>query len=156
MTTDKLDEALHLDHPAESDEPDRSLRQWWTVITMVVVAAIFIEAAFAGAMLSGAEWARAAHSANASILLASTITAGLVSVITLRRIPHGLKLGLTLLALAAVLFAQTAIGKSSANGANLLWAHVPLGVALVGFATQAVACARRLGGNTIQARRRRM
>ncbi|MEX2250308.1 MAG: hypothetical protein WD671_11805, partial [Parvibaculum sp.] len=102
-------------------------------------------AVFAGAMLSGYGWARTAHLANAGLLIASTIAAGLVAVVTLRRIPHGPRLGLILLLLAAVVFLQTAIGKSAANGTNLMWVHVPLGVALVGFAAQAVAGARRLG-----------
>jgi hypothetical protein len=37
------------------------------------------------------------------------------------------------------------VGTLSAKGANLLWVHVPLGVALVGFAAQAAAGVRRLG-----------
>ncbi|MDP3739388.1 MAG: hypothetical protein Q8R02_18510 [Hyphomonadaceae bacterium] len=123
-----------------------TLRQWWSVTTTLIAVAILIEAVFAGAMLSGVEWARAAHAANAVILLASTSAASLVAIVTLRRIPHGTKLGLTLLSLAAVVFLQTAAGKLSAEGANLMWAHVPLGAALVGFAGLAAARARRLGG----------
>jgi hypothetical protein len=124
-----------------------SLRQWWRVVTTLLVVAIFIEAAFAGAMLSDVDWARAAHEVNAIILIASTTAAGLAAVVTLRHIPHGLKFGLTLLSLAAVLLLQAALGKTSAHGANLLWVHVPLGAALVGFAAQAAAGARRLGGD---------
>ena len=123
----------------------RSLQRWWTVITTLLVAAIFAESVFAGAMLSGAAWGRTAHRASAFVLNASTLLAGLVAVVTLRRIPHGTKLAWTLLALAAVLFLQTAVGRSSARGAQLLWIHVPLGVALVGFAARAAAGARRLG-----------
>jgi hypothetical protein len=126
-----------------SNEP--SLRQWWSIITTLLVTVIFSETVFAGAMLSGEGWARAAHAVNAIILIASTTTAGLVSVVTLRRIPHGTKLGLTLLSLAAVVFLQIALGKLSAEGANLLWVHVPLGAALIGFAMLAAANARRLG-----------
>jgi hypothetical protein len=111
----------------------------------LLVVAIFAQAVFAGLMLSGVEWARAAHSATAIVLIASTLTAGLISLATLRRIAHGPKLGFTLLSLAAVVFLQTVVGRSVAEGANLMWVHVPLGVALVGFATQAVAGARRLG-----------
>jgi hypothetical protein len=136
MNSAKYDVALN--------EPN--LRQWWSVITTLLVVAIFTEAVFAGAMLSGAGWARTAHSVTAVVLIASTATAGLVAVITLRRIPHGAKLGLTLLSLAAVVFLQIAVGKLSAGGANLMWVHVPLGVALVGFAGLAAARARRLGG----------
>ena len=109
------------------------------------MAAIFCEAVFAGAMLSGFGWGRAAHWANAVVLIAATLVAGLVSAVTLRRVPHGTKLGAMLLSLAAVLFLQIALGRSSARGAHLMWVHVPLGVALVGFAARAVAGARRLG-----------
>ncbi|HEY1447153.1 MAG TPA: hypothetical protein VGF33_01320 [Caulobacteraceae bacterium] len=128
-----------------ADRPDSPLRQWWIGVTALLVVAIFIQAVFAGAMLSGAGWASHAHSLNAIILIAATIAAGLVSVVTLRRIPHGPKLGLSLLMLAGLVFLQTAVGKLSAHGANLMWIHVPLGVALVGLATQALASARRLG-----------
>ena len=128
---------------APSNEP--RLRQWWSVITILLVTAIFIETAFAGAMLSGEGWARAAHSLNALVLIASATATGLVAVITLRHIPHGTKLGLTLLSLAAAVFLQIAVGKLSAGGANLMWVHVPLGAALIGFAGLAAANARRLG-----------
>jgi len=40
---------------------------------------------------------------------------------------------------------QIAVGWSAARGVNLLWIHVPLGVALVGVAGRAVAAAHRLG-----------
>jgi hypothetical protein len=120
-------------------------RRWWTLVTTSLVAAIFCEAFFAGAMLSGAGWGRTAHLANAFVLIASTLVAGLVAVVTLRRISHGPKLGSTLLLLALVIFLQTALGRSSAKGANLMWVHVPLGVALVAFAARAAAGARRLG-----------
>jgi hypothetical protein len=128
---------------APSTEP--SLRRWWNVITALLAIAVFMEAVFAGAMLSGVDWARAAHSMNAVILIASALAAGVVSLITLRRIPHGTKFGLTLLSLAALVALQMAAGKLTAEGANLLWVHVPLGAALVGFAMLAVFRARRLG-----------
>ena len=146
MNTSKHDAAVHFDPSTESSEPARHLQQWWSVITILLVVAIFTQAVFAGLMLSGVDWARAVHSANAGVLIASTLTAGLVSLVTLRGIPHGPRLGLTLLSLALVVFLQAAVGRSSAQGANLMWVHVPLGVALVGFAMQAVAGARRLGG----------
>ncbi len=136
--------ALH--QQTASIEPSASLRQWWRVITTLLLAAIFLEAVFAGAMLSGIDWARTAHRVNAAILIASTLAAGLVAVVTLRRVAHGPKLGLTLLSLAAVVFLQAALGALSAKGANLLWVHVPLGVALFGFAVRAAAAARKLGG----------
>lgn len=146
MNTDKHDVAVQLGRPALPNDQSRNRRHWWSVITTLLVVAVFIEAVFAGAMLSGVGWARTAHSVNAAILIAATFAAGLVSLVTLRRIPHGAKLGLTLLSLSAVVFVQSALGALSAKGDNLLWAHVPLGVALFGFAAQAAASARRLHG----------
>jgi hypothetical protein len=140
--------AVPLDRPTASHAPNASLRQWWSIVTTLLAAALFVQAVFAGAMLSGVDWARAAHGATALIIVALTLTTGLVSAVTLRHVAHGPKLGLTLLSLAVVAFLQMVVGKSSAAGANLMWLHVPLGVALVGFAALAVANARRLGGKT--------
>ncbi|MBX3446840.1 MAG: hypothetical protein KF765_08795 [Parvibaculaceae bacterium] len=117
----------------------------WRVITLLLLAAIFAEAAFAGAMLSGFPWARAAHLASAALLIFGAVTAACFALATLRRVPQGTKLGLMLLGLAVLLFLQTAIGKFAANGSNLLWLHVPFGVALVGLAAQAAARACNLG-----------
>jgi len=122
----------------------RNLRQWWSAITIVIAVAVLVEAAFAGAMLSGVEWARIAHRANAALLVASSLAAGFVCVLTLRHVAHGWTLGLTLLSLALVLFLQGAVGALSAKSADLLWVHVPLGAALFGLAALAVADARRL------------
>ena len=146
MSTDNYGLAGEIGQPAFQDDRDRGLRRWWVLITLVIAAAFFIEAVFAGAMLSGAGWARRAHAITATMLIASTLAAGLVSLATLRRKPFGAKLGWTLLALAAVAVLQATIGALSAKGANLTWIHVPLGVALVGLAAQAAAGARRLGG----------
>jgi hypothetical protein len=126
-----------------------NLRRSWSVVTVLLVAAVFIEAVFAGAMLSGLGWARPAHAITAGGLVVATATAGLMAVITLRRVPHGRKLGLTLSSLAVVLILQAAVGALSAKGANLLWVHVPLGVALVGLAGQAASRARRLGADGV-------
>lgn len=144
MSADQYNSAVHLDRPTE---PSRNLRRWWGAVTVVLVAAVFTEAVFAGAMLSGAAWARAAHRLGALGLVGAAVAVGLIAVVTLRRIAHGLKLGLTLLALSAALLVQMVLGTASAHGANLLWLHVPLGVALVGLAGQAAASARGLGGN---------
>ena len=121
------------------------MRRWWSVVASLLVAAIFAQAAFAGLMLSGAEWARSAHMATAVGLIAATLISGLVAAVALRQVAQGVRFALILLSLAVLVFAQTAIGKLSAEGGNLLWLHVPLGVALVGVAGQAVAAARRLG-----------
>ena len=135
--------AIHLDRPAASHVP--GTRPWWSVTAILLAIAIFAQAVFAGAMLSGFDWARTAHAANALIVVVATFAAGLVSTVTLRRIRNGLKFGLTVLALAAVAFVQFALGRLAAKGANLMWVHVPLGVVLVGLAGQAVSGARRLG-----------
>jgi len=128
-----------------SRAPGASLRTWWSIVTVGLAFAIFAQAVFAGAMLSGFDWARAAHAANALIVVGVTFTAGLAAIVTLRRTRNGLKLGLLLLGLAAAVFVQFALGRLAAKGANLMWVHVPLGVVLVGFAGQAIAVARRLG-----------
>lgn len=142
MSADSYHQAIDL---GRTGEPGRNLRRGWGAVTILIVAAVFVEAVFAGAMLSGAGWAHAAHRAGALALVASTLIAGLAGLITLRRTPHGVGLGLTLLALGATLFVQMALGAASTHGANLLWLHVPLGVALLGFAGLAALAARRLG-----------
>jgi hypothetical protein len=121
-------------------------RPWWGVVTSLLLAAVFLEAVFAGALLSGYGWALAAHGATAGILIASATVAALVALATLRRVPGGWKLGLTLSALAVLLVAQAAVGMLTEKGTNLLWLHVPLGVGLFGLARQAVADAGRLNG----------
>ena len=138
---------VQLDRPGDASQPGRNLRLAWMVFTALLAAVFFTQAVFAGAMMSGVGWARKAHSLTAMVLIASALAAGVVSMITLRRIPNGPKLGLILLSLAAVAFAQAAVGALAAKGANLAWVHIPLGVALVAFAGQAAAVARRLGGN---------
>lgn len=123
-------------------------RAGWRIVTGVLVLAVFAEAAFAGAMLSGVEWARRAHMMSAGGLIVFALAAGLIALVALRRVINGRKLALMLLALAAILVAQAFAGVLSAKGANLMWLHVPLGVALVGLAGQAAASARSLGGPT--------
>jgi hypothetical protein len=135
--------AIYLDQPAAT--ASAAPQPWWRVVTIIIVMAIFAQAVFAGAMLSGFEWAHTAHAVNALVVVAATPLASLAALATLRRTRNGLKLGLLLLALAAVVFVQFALGRLAARGANLMWAHVPLGVMLVGLAGQAVAAARRLG-----------
>jgi hypothetical protein len=147
MNTGNRDAAVRLGPSTESSRPARTLRQWWSAIATLLVLAVFAQAAFAGLMLSGVDWGRTAHSVNAVALIASTLTAGLAALVTLRRISHGTRLGLTLLSLALLVVLQTAIGMSTAKGANLMWVHLPLGVALVGLAAHAASVARRLGGD---------
>jgi hypothetical protein len=144
MSAEKYDAAAQMAQTTGPTDEGGNLRVWWGVITSLIVLAVLMEAVLAGAMLSGVSGARAAHAVTAAIVIVSSLTAGLICVITLRRISHGLKLGLTLLSLAAVLFLQAALGALSAKGTNLLWIHIPLGVALFGFALRAAAGARRL------------
>jgi hypothetical protein len=114
-----------------------ALQPWRRASAGALLAALALQAVLAGMMLSGAAWARTAHAAMAVILIASTAGGGLAALVNLRQVPHGRRLGLSLLALAATLAAQAVLGALSAKGFNLLWLHIPLGVALVGFATRA-------------------
>ncbi len=132
-------------HGGEPSKPANKLQRRWAVVPILLAAGLFLEAVFAGAMLSGAGWAQAAHRATALLLIGSTVIAGLVAVVTLRSVAHGLGFALILLGLAAVVVLQTVLGAATAHGGNLLWLHVPIGVALVGLAGQAIAAARRLG-----------
>lgn len=111
----------------------------------LILLGIFFQACVAGAMMSGAGWALRAHSLTAAALLVATIVACLVSFATLRRFPQGLHFGLGLLALAVMILVQAAIGVWSAKGSNLLWIHVPLGVALFGMAARGFTAVRSFG-----------
>lgn len=124
---------------------NETLRRIWTIVARLLVAGVFAQAIFAGVLLSGESWGRTAHGVNANLLIGATLIAGLIAAATLRRIPQGRRLGLTLLALAVVLFLQAALGRASAEGAKVMWIHIPLGVALVGFTAQTVVASRRLG-----------
>jgi heme A synthase len=124
------------------------LRIWWIGITALIAGGIFLQAGFAGAMLSGSDFAQHAHRLAASVLVAATLIAGVFAVVALRRIANGTKLGLTLLALAGALVLQFMVGKLSSKGANLLWMHVPLGAALFGLAALAIADALRLNAGS--------
>ena len=150
MNADQYDAAVPLGQSTVPTDQSRNLWRWWSVITGLIALAVLFEAIFAGAMLSGADWAHRAHAVNAGILIASALTAGLVAVVTLRHIPHGLKLGWTLLSLGAVVFLQAAVGALSAKGAHLMWLHVPLGVAIFGFAVRATLRARGLRGDDVR------
>ena len=143
MTT--VDAGIHGDPSTGADRPGRNLRQGWMVFTILLAAGFFLEAIFAGSILSGVTWARKAHAATAMILIATTFTGGLIGLVTLRRVRRGPRVGLTLLSLAAAALVQGALGAMTAKGANLTWIHVPLGVALVSLAGLAVMAARGLG-----------
>jgi hypothetical protein len=131
--------------PEARNDSRRGLRQGWIVVTTFLAVAVFAEAGFAGAMLSGINWALAAHQANAGVLMAASIAASLAAIITLRRVPQGRRLALSLSVLAVLLIVQAGVGALSAKGVNLLWVHVPLGAALLSFATQTMVRAYGLG-----------
>ncbi len=123
----------------------RDPRQRWIVVTTTIATAVFAQAIFAGALLSGVAWGRAAHRATAFVLVAGVLLAALVAMATLRRIENGRRLGLGLLGLGAAACLQTGLGAISNHGANVMWLHVPLGVALVTSSMQSVVRARALG-----------
>jgi len=125
-------------------DKDRILRRRWSVIATLIAIAVFAEAVFAGAMLSGVDWARGAHAAGATVAIALSLFAGLFAAVSLRGISRGPRLMLMLLSLAVLLVLQAVIGALTAKGANLVWLHVPLGVALFAFARQAITAASRL------------
>jgi hypothetical protein len=143
MTT--VDAGVHGDPSTDAHRPGRNLRLGWTIFTILLAGAFFLEAVFAGSILSGAPWARKAHAVTAMILIASASAGALVGLVTLRRVRRGPRVGLILLSLAAAALVQGALGAMSAKGANLTWIHVPLGVALVSLAGLAVLAARGLG-----------
>jgi hypothetical protein len=144
MSTNEAGLGASLERSPITDRRGSRQRRLWSVVTHALVAAAFAEAVLAGAMLSGAGWARALHGLLAAALVVSTIGAGLFALATLRRSPNGRRFALTLLGLAATVFLQVALGVFAMRGANLLWLHVPLGAALVAFAARTVADARQL------------
>src|SRR5262249_45494952 len=96
MNADSYGVAARMGGSTVPGDRSRNLRRWWSVITNLIAVAVLTEAVFAGAMLSGVGWARAAHGVNAGVLIASALIAGLVCVVVLRRVPQGLQLGVML------------------------------------------------------------
>jgi hypothetical protein len=119
----------------------------WSVLTRLLLVAVFTQSIFAGVLLSGGGWGRTAHAITALALVAVTLGAAIAAALTVRGVSRDAdKLVVVLFALAAILFAQTVIGRLSAEGQILLWLHVPLGVALVGLTVQPARIAGRLSG----------
>jgi multisubunit Na+/H+ antiporter MnhF subunit len=116
----------------------------WVAVTRLLMILIFLQSVFAGLLLSGEGWGRTAHRLTAYGLVAGVLLAGVIATVTLRRVPAGPRLATLLIALGLALAAQMAVGIMSANGERLLWLHVPLGVALVGFAAETVSATRQL------------
>jgi hypothetical protein len=125
----------------------RSAARAWSVLTRLLVVAVFTQSIFAGVLLSGEGWGRTAHGITALALIAITLVLGLAAALMLRGLSRDAdRLVVLLFALALILFAQAAIGRLSAEGQNLLWLHVPLGVALVGLTVQPARIAGRIAG----------
>ena len=116
----------------------------WILISRLLMLAVFAQSIFAGLLLSGEAWGRTAHRATAFGLITAALLAGIVALITLRRASGGSRFAASLLALAVLLAAQTAVGLRAAEGERLLWLHIPLGVALTGFTANLEAAVRRL------------
>ena len=114
-------------------------------MTRLLVIVVFSQSIFAGVLLSGEPWGRTAHGWTALGLVIGTLVAGIVAALSLRGVGGGRRLSGMLAALSLLLFVQMVVGRRSAEGANLLWLHVPLGVALVGMMVQPAIAARRLG-----------
>ncbi len=116
----------------------------WIAIARLLMVAVFVQSIFAGLLLSGELWGRTAHRLTAFSLIAAALLTGIAALLTLLRTEGGPRLAGSLLALAAALVLQAAVGIRSADGERLLWLHVPLGVALTGFTANLEAAARRL------------
>ncbi len=129
---------------AAPEQGSSAQRRLWVSITSLIAIMAFLEPVFAGAMLSGIEGARIAHAAGAAVLVTSTLIAAALAVVTLFRSPGGGKLARILFVLAAAVFTQAVVGVMASKGAPLLWLHIPLGVAVFGFATRAAGLARAL------------
>jgi len=131
--------------------PEPRAARGWSVVTGLIFAGVFMQSVFAGFLLSGDGWGRSAHSLTATLLIAGTLIASIVAAITLRRSSErGGRFAASLFALAIVLVIQTAVGHRSADGENLLWLHVPLGVALVVLTILPVRMAWQLRHETSQ------
>lgn len=116
----------------------------WIAFTRLLTLAVFAQTIFAGLLLSGEVWGRAAHRATALGLVAAALLGGIVALATLRHVAGGRRLAVALLGLALVLAMQMTVGLLAAGGERLLWLHVPLGVALVGFTLETAGVARQL------------
>jgi hypothetical protein len=119
---------------AATATPGVTAARAWVLVTRLLLLAVFTQAVTAGSLLSGQAWARSLHGIVGPALVPASLLAGILAALTLRRTTAGRRLAVALVVLALVLFAQNVLGDLSASGTNLLWIHVPLGVALVGLA----------------------
>lgn len=119
--------------PGVDTKPRASLVRAWSVLTGLLAVGVFTQSIHAGVLLAGEGWGRAAHGITALGLVAVALIASVVAALTLRGVSGGGgRLAVLLFGLAVALAVQTVVGRLSAEGTNLLWLHVPLGVALVG------------------------
>jgi hypothetical protein len=123
---------------------DRRIGRGWMALTTATMWAILFQAVTAGRMLSGDDWARTAHRTAAGLLTLVVLAAGLGALAVLRERTGGRRLALVLIALAVCLIIQYRLGAAAADGEDVLWLHIPVGVALFGFSLRANMLARRL------------
>jgi len=123
---------------------DRRLGRGWTWLTTVTMWVIFLQSVTAGRMLAGDDWARTTHRATAGLVTLVVLAAGLGALAVLRDRTGGRRLALVLIVLASCLIVQYRLGAAAAGGRDVLWLHVPVGVALFGFSLRANMLARRL------------
>jgi hypothetical protein len=62
----------------------RSTARAWSVLTRLLVVAVFTQSIFAGVLLSGEGWGRTAHGITALALIAVTLGAGIAAALTAR------------------------------------------------------------------------
>ena len=71
------------------NQPRSTRVAFWTAFARILPIAIFAQSFFAGVFLSGKVWGRDAHRVNATIVVTVTLIAGIVALITLRKISYG-------------------------------------------------------------------
>lgn len=117
---------------------------WWSAVTTILLLAVFSQAVTAGRMMRGDTWASDLHGMVAGLVLVGVLATGIVAMARLRRAQRGKRLAIALLFLAIGLFVELMLGNASADGDDVLWLHVPVGVAITGFAVRVAMLARQL------------
>lgn len=136
------DPTTALDLPASRLSP--AARRGWSAATALLMWGVFLQSVTAGRILRGDDWAGSTHRSAAGLLFVATVVAAIVALATLRQHPLGRRMATILCGLAVALIVQHRLGAMAADGEDVLWLHVPVGVALVGFALQPNVLARRL------------
>jgi hypothetical protein len=126
--------ALTTSEITRADPTDRaSTWKAWQVVTTVLMLAIFSQAITAGLLLRGDGWAQTVHRTAAGVLVAATLLAGIVALVTLRGEPRGRRMGIMLVVLAVALVVEYALGAAAVDGEDVLWIHIPVGVGIIGL-----------------------